>query len=313
MEFSKTTRNAFDALFYLIWTIVKEQWKTLLALIIFIGIIIPLPKIIASEGGYQSTTIGIMGLFYTLPILLITLVYLPMVHNQIYSSSIKKRLNASGVSSKLYAITMILTFTIVALSAYYLLSIIAFLIWNNSTFIYDTGSETFELPVWFMQKTNWLSMIILAPISIFGLSATGLFIGRLKIAEIVKGVAVFFFIALLILMSRTIFNPLFADMTANNEWSYDGDELLNSEVKKQAMLMSNIFILNPWGSMLFTLQDSLNSEFHKVVNVGFNEWTNDGIYQITWDKTVNSGRLFALIWASISSIVLTTFSIFTMK
>lgn len=304
---SNTRKNAFDALFYLIWTIVKQQWKTLLAMIIFILIIIPLPKLIAMQGGYQTTPNGIIGLFYTLPVLLITLVYLPMVHNQIYSSSIRKRLKSSGVSEKIYATTMILLFSAIALVAFYFLALVANLIWMNSTFQQETNpaGDLVNIDVWFQRSINWLSLLVLSPIAIIGMSSTGLLIGRMKISEIVKGVLIFLFIVVLILMSRTIINPIYSDMGIGESVPPDYDAVVNPA----AIVMNKLFIANPWGSMLFTMQDSFDSYVHQLVAA------DSGGYEslpIISEKFKN-GRNAALVWSSISSVGLCLTSIFTIK
>ncbi len=92
---------------------------------IFSLILIFIPAPIAKNGGYENTPVGIIGLFYSMPALIITLVCVPMVHNQIYSSSISKRLKASGVSPYIYAIVMISLFALVALVVFYFMALMA--------------------------------------------------------------------------------------------------------------------------------------------------------------------------------------------
>lgn len=250
-----TRKNAFEALFYLVWTIMKQQWKIFVGVLIVSMIIIPLPKLIGEQGGYINTSIGLLGLFYTLPVLTITLICLPMIHNQIYSSSIKKRLNASGVPSKIYALVMITFFALVAMVVFYGMAFLAWAIWNGTTlqeFIYDVdGNQTINEYLLWNFSINWLALLLLTPIAIFGLSATGLLIGRIELSEIIKGVIIFLFIIIAIGMSRTIFNPMNSDMALS---SYSN-----------AVHYSKIFVFNPWGSMIYTMQHSFDQETHSLV------------------------------------------------
>ncbi len=296
-----TRRNAFDALFYLVWTIVKQQWITLLCLIVFIILLIPIPKVFVANGGYETTPNGIIGLFYTLPVLLITLVYLPMIHNQIYSSSIRKRLSASGVPPMIYALTMIFLFAAIALVVFYGLGIIAWLIWNNAEYHNPNFPEE-STPIWAGHAVNWLSLLLLSPIAIVGLSSTGLLIGRLKMPEIIKGISIFFLILIVILMSRTIFNPLYSDMSEKYEPS-TGDYVINNN----AILLSKIFILNPLGSMLYTLQDSYDHLLHSAAFIS----SLDHIDQM--ESGAFTGQTFALVWSLISSTAISAAAIFTNK
>ncbi len=292
-----TQKNAFNALFYLVFIIVSQQWKTLIALIVFTLIIIPLPKVFVANGGYETTPNGLIGLFYTLPVLLITLVYLPMVHNQVYSSSIKKRLNASGVPPTIYALTMILLFAAIALVVFYSLGIVAWLIWNGATYIEINQTPPETTFIWSANTVNWLSLLLLSPIAIIGLSSTGLLIGRIRISEIIKGLTIFFFILITVLMSRTIFNPLLSDMALSD---YDSTKL-----NENAIFLSKVFIVNPWGSMLYTLQDSYDHILHGVVGSGLE---HADMWEGAW-----SGQTLTLVWSTLSSILISSAAIFTHK
>lgn len=306
-----TRKNAFEALFYLVWIIIKEQWKILIGILIFILILFPFPKIIALNGGYENGPNGIIGLIYTIPVLTITLICLPMVHNQISSSSIKKRLKASGVSTKIYSLVMILTFTLVSMALFYLSLSLTYFIFNNSTVSLDEGEFTSVKEIWFENKANWLAILLLAPISIFGLSSIGILIGRIKISEIIKGVLLFLIIIISILMSRTIFNPLNSDMVQIYDdappLSFEGVPIVQ---KGFGVLLAKIFIINPIGSMIFTMQHSMDSVVHKLVSLP--SWTEDPAYAEIFSRTkVFVGSELTIIYSTIFSISILPIAVIT--
>ncbi len=73
----------------------------------------------------------------------------------------------------------------------------------------------------------------------FGLSSTGLLIGRLKLSEIFKGLTIFLFIVIAILMSRTIFNPL------NSDFAYPSSDMPEGVQSPKSIKLFKIFMLNP--------------------------------------------------------------------
>lgn len=233
-------RNAFLAMFYLVFVIVSQQWKFIVGLLVVTIIMIPLPSIIAGEGIYYQG-VSMIALIMFLPSLFISLILMPTIQNQIGSSSIQKRLNASGISKQLQSFTLVLFISLLSLAILYLMVGMVWMIFNNASYTsYDYDLEKDVSTIWYKFSIELITMFIFAPIIIIGFTSTGSLISKIKINEIAKGVIVFLFIIFaVILFSRTFFQPL--------DWFYDKDQI------GKLVKYNKIMFWNPWGTMYYTI------------------------------------------------------------
>lgn len=251
-----TKTRAYRALGILVLRLLKEQKGMIIGFSIFSLILLFLPMFVLNEnflndllGGEMTSSnfynSGVESLYTWvtwIPSLAITLVFLPMVHQQIFSSSISKRLKASGISTLTYTLVMTGSFALTATITFWVLSII-------SQTIYSSSISVFEFNI------NWVTFLIVTPIIWISFSSTGILIGNLKIPEIVKGIAIFFIIAIIVLTSVTVLNE-------NNLDLYDiaGIKYRNT-----------MFLINPWGLMIHTVNSTLlpksNDQSFMIVSI----------------------------------------------
>lgn len=233
MNFKNTTSiNALKAMFMLIWKLLKEQKIFLISFLVFMIICAIIPLFIYNSiyvndsWNWKENEGGLFTLVSWLPSISITLAVIPMVHQQIFSSSILKRMKASGINSLTYLIVMVGVFSIVATLTFWILSILTQGLYS---IYYD--KYTFDF--------NWISFIFLSPIIWVSFSTTGVLIGNLKINEIFKGIFIFIFIILVIFMSFTLI-------------SFSEQGTLFKEKMKIFF-----FFINPWSMMINLVNSSI--------------------------------------------------------
>ncbi len=291
-----TIFDSFTAIFYLVWQIAKQQWKLLLSLMIISLFMLPAAPLFFSMNTDYKTSAGLIAGFAILPSLLILFVFLPLVNNQISSSSIEKRMKATGVSQSIYSLVMIVAFSALALIVYYFMIIISILIYGGH--VYDFSSMNYI--IW-NADLQWWALLTIVPISFIGLSSTGVLLGRWKIPEIAKGVVVFLIIIFLLSMSRTVVSPY--DMIDKN---IEGSEIVYKNVDKAKNLDRIFLYLNPWGSMVYSIQYGMtgsviaSSYFSQVIS--YEEVHNLESFITTYDiwKTL----VYSVIWSGLIASLL---------
>lgn len=241
-------QNAFVALFYLIWTILKEQWKIIFFLIIITLLFMPLPIILFSLNENFRMSTGLVSVFAAMPSILTLLVVLPMVFSQINTSSIKKRIKSVGISESIFRFSMMMLFTLVAIVLYYFMILVAMIIFSSHEF-YDHGEWTMGSDpvsyIIYQIDSIWWMLIFVTPITMFGISTLGILISRWKLNDVIKGVSILFIILFILLTSRLILSPL--DLSIYNE-DVDGVAVISdSNIRFYNILR----FLNPWGNMIF--------------------------------------------------------------
>lgn len=235
METTKntTSMNALFALFRLVMRLLKEQKGMLIGFGILIIVIMFLPLIVFKDeelatASEMSRVVSFFTWSAWMPSLLITLVILPMVHQQIFSSSILKRLKSSGISSTQYGLVMIGSFSIASIVSFWTLAIL-----TQTLYVIVFSSFDFHI--------NWFTFIFVTPIIWVSFASTGILIGNFKIPEIVKGIIIFFIIAIIVIMSMTVLNPENMD-----------SDLIGGEKLKLAFLT-----INPWALMINVVNGSM--------------------------------------------------------
>lgn len=233
-------KKSVSALGYLIWILVKEQKIALISFCIISVFVIFMPVIISLS--FTNLNINIEGIvvlsIYILP-LIISLVFLPLIHQQIFSSFILKRLKVAGISSMMYALCLIAIFSIVS-------TIICWIAIFTILPIYSLiGAMNFNL------SYSWITIILMVPVIWITFSMCGLLIGSLKVKEMFKGILLFCVIIFVITTSYTVFN------------------LLKSSIYYPSMIgihlagyLSIELIFNPMGLMLFLLQSMIIESSH---------------------------------------------------
>ncbi len=286
-----TLLDSFTAIFYLVWVIAKQQWKLLISLMAITLLMLPAAPLFFSMNEDYKTSAGLIAGFAILPSLLILFVFLPTVNNQISSSSIQKRMNATGVSSRVYNLVMIISFAALALVAYYFMIIISILIYSGH--VYEFSHEQY---IMWNHDLQWLALLTIVPISFIGLSSTGVLIGKLKMPEIAKGVVVFLIIVFLLSMSRTVVSPY--DMI-DSYWN--GSEVVTSNVDKAKKLDRIFLYLNPWGTMVYTIQYGMTGGV--IASTYSSQFTTSGdITSLEYFETayaVWKTLLYAVIWSGV--------------
>lgn len=232
---------------YLIWIIAKQHWKLLLVLMVTSFVLIPLPKIFYSMNYDFKNSAGLIGSFTILPSLLTLLVFLPIVNAQIKSSSIQKRMKASGVSFRNYTFVMIISFALLALAIFYGMLIISVIIFDGNQYWIDT----MYVEIW-NKEIVWWSLLLITPISFIGLSSLGILLSRWNAPDIGKGFATFLIILILLALSRTIFSPL--DALSESRLDPNSDNYSLARINKLKTLDTLLFVLNPFGAMVFSAE-----------------------------------------------------------
>ncbi len=230
--------DAITSITYLIWVIAKQQWRLLIFLMVCSVLLLPAPRLFFSMVEEFKLAGGLIASFAILPSLLILLVFLPVVAKQVSSSSINKRVKASGMRGWVVSISTMVIFTLIALVAYYIMITISVIIFSNTQY------EHYDA-IWVIWSAdlNWLALITIVPISFYGLSTLGIFLGWIKMNDIPKGIIVFLLILFLLIFSRTLISPLdFYDPSVS-----DADSML----KKLTELDNKMLYFNPWGAMVF--------------------------------------------------------------
>lgn len=300
-----TKMNAFDALFHLVWILLKRSWMILLGILIVSIFFLTLPVIVITNNDWDcALNYGSMGLGFVFPVLSINLILLPIINEKIYSSSIKKRLKASGVPMKIYSIVIMIVFTLVSLIIFYTLMIIVLYSYQGDN--YRIGwDDNISKPIygqWYYPELNWLSILLLAPISIMGLSATGLLISRMRFNELIKGIGILIFIVVIIFMSRTVFNPYNSDMLP---YPVGSNVLIDSDMKK-IETVNTILFLNPWSTLIWTMESTiLTPQFTSIADHG---WADYGIEIFN-----NIKPWYSYVYSFIFSITIIVSTIFTSK
>ncbi len=286
---------------YLVWIIAKQQWRLVLGLTICTLLIYPAPALFFSMAEEFRLSYGLIADFAFMPSLLILLVFLPVVNTQIGSSSIQKRLNASGVSSRIYTMVLIVSFAILATLLFYFMIVVAAMLFAGKvTTVYD------ESYIIWNPDIQWFSLLTLTPIAMVGLASTGVLISRWKAPDIAKGVATFLIVIALLSLSRTILTP------------YDsinmGEDSYNSDLKKAKHLDNMLLYLNPWGSMVFSAQygmigNILGSSFDLTHNTEYIEGVPTDVAGFETIINISNTILYSLVWTT----ALTWLTVYTSK
>ncbi len=241
MEVNTNKTRAYSALFYLITRLVKEQKGLLITILVFSIILALLPifnywiiknnhpneEIIFSNWELKVFS-GFFGWVTWVPPLLTCLAILPILHRQIFDSSILKRLKASGISAVAYSVVMIGSFALISTVMFWTLSII-------TQPIYASMYGGYQM------QFKWLTFIFVTPIIWVAFASTGVLIGNWQIPEVLKGILIFFIFGIITVFSSTIMTP----------------EILNiypiAATKYEAILLG----LNPWALMINTVHHSI--------------------------------------------------------
>ncbi len=245
----KRISRGISALLSLIFSLVIQQKKTLISIIvIFFILIIPMDIFSILDPTNIFIRLFVDGLptmtVAFLPIMIL-LVFLPTIHEQIYGSSLVKRMKSTGITPLIYISAVSIIFGLLALAIYYILSIVSLLMfaWSMSTY-----------------EINWFNFVIMPIFYIIIFTSTGLFIGSLKLSQIVKGVIIFTFIIFIFVTGYTLISP---------------DEFL--QTYSQISVAYWILFLNPWALTMF----SMKSAFSNTASMGLDATIITTIYIIS--------------------------------
>ncbi len=296
----KEQKRIYNSVFYLLSILLRENWILVLGIFIFcLGIWIPLCYFY-TKGDGSMLGYFLMSSIIIMPIVLITVILIPTIHEQISSTSIKMRMKTSGLSFRIYAISMILFFTILLIALFFLMLPIYYSLFNQviTTSYAGTdmeGNYLYEDVIQYQMAFSWLNALILAPISIMGLVSVGFLIGNIKINEIVKGIIILF-ILVLFFANLYVMDPLGKLKEFDPSESYTNLEgFANQRVK-----MAHIIMLNPFGSLSFTLNTSVNSGYYPVKTeyfVGVNDALS--IIGCSTSKIVTQGQIAGSIYSGL--------------
>ncbi len=223
--------KAYRALFYLVTRLLKEQVGLLVTILVFSLIIAILPLLFVGKSDTIVVSYGEVGFFgwvTWVPSLLVCLAILPIVHQQIFSSSILKRLKASGITSMTYAIVMIGAFALTATIMFWVITLI-------SQPIYASIYNGYDLSI------RWFSFVFVTPIIWWAFATTGILIGNWRIPEILKGILIFFIFGIITVFSMTVMNTEILDFD------------YFSGLKTTYLLLA----INPWGLLINTVHYSV--------------------------------------------------------
>ncbi len=245
--FSKDVKNLYSSILYLIFTILKQKWLTLLLIVLFCLLIWTPFSLWFTEQGSESVGYYVMSLFVILPITLIAFILIPIVHQQIFGSSIKLRMEAAGLSFKAYSFSLILIFTIFLTLLFYALCCIFAITFNV---IYDFNTyQSSDIPL-YHTSFGILEMIFLPVICITGLTSIGVLIGFIQMNEILKGLMIF------VLLVFTFF------FSAGSTWTL----IFNSSNVTSNIQTFRMFLLNPFSTITYAFQTTINSDYSVVLN-----------------------------------------------
>ncbi len=234
----KIKRRPNSALLLLISRILKEQKGLLIFIAIFTVIIVLLPLSISWIPGFderdemgRTELIAISGFFgwvTWIPSLFICLAILPIVHRQIFATSLLKRIKSSSITSINYVLVVVGLFALTSTILFWVISIISQPIYANA---YNEYEFSFQ----------WITFIFITPIVWIAFATTGLLIGHLKMPEVLKGILIFLIFSIITIFSSTILNPELLDM-----YPLDAS-------KMNTILLS----INPWALMINTVHYSV--------------------------------------------------------
>ncbi len=248
----------FKSILYLIWILFKENWKIILGIVVFCGLIwTPLAYFLTKDDG------GIVGYFAIstivfMPIILSSMIAIPILYQQISSTSIRDRLLSVGMSFRMLTITMVLFFTVVLLAMFYILLPIFAILFNEVIWldpggpIDSEGNRPLVEVIQFHATYGWFNILFLTPILMFGLSSIGCLIANIKIKEIFKGILVIFLL-LLFFINQATMNPIYY-------WIPSNQETMTSAALQQRINQFYLLSLNPFGTISYSLQTTINSE-----------------------------------------------------
>ncbi len=252
------SKDAITSLMYLILIILKQKWKLVITLLLLSILLIPAPQLFGLMLEDFKLASGLVAGFAIFPSLLILLVLLPIIWNEISTSSIEKRMNSSGIGKFYYSFVVMIIFTLLALVIYYFMLIITSIIFVGKEFKFDGyygAVEEWTQTKWmfFNFDIKWFTLLVLTPISMFGLSAAGVLISKIKIEPSFKLILVFLGIIYLLVFSRTLLSPL--DFISRNDFDTSNNAYINNgHVQKLRFLDSLLLLTSPLGSMVYTIQ-----------------------------------------------------------
>ncbi len=301
---SKENKNAFMAIFYLIYIILVEKWLTLL-IIVLVTLFLWTPFAIwwtRNDGG--NVGYYVMSLIVLLPIISTSLILLPIIHQQIFSSSIKMRMEATGVSAKLYAISIITLFSLLLIAIFYFLLILFVIFFSE---VYAINSQNDSLVLQFKASYSFINLLFLPAICIVGFVSVGVLISMIKINEILKGILILFLIFFTIVLNQGTINNIYdLNYALAEAHPQDLDGLMfviNSNVRKFYLLS-----LNPLGTMTYTFQTTINSSAIEIIGGNYNYETINDILNIvgkSWDGIYLNTQIIGCLYSfSIFGIVL---------
>ncbi len=241
--------DVFNASTYLIWVILKQQWKLLILVLVSSLLIFPAPMLFFSMMEDFRLAMGLIADFAILPSLLLLLVIFPLICSQISSSIIQNRLKTMGMTEWIYNLTFVILFALVATVLFYFMALLSYAFFSNYEF-YHYGK------LWMLWNGEivWLALIFIVPISMIGISSVGFLISKWKVHDIIKGVVIFLFIIWLLSMSRVVLSPL------DSVWFYEDGTLATGEeaaFKSMKRLDNALLYLNPIGTMVYSIQYSI--------------------------------------------------------
>lgn len=248
------TRDALYSLVYLINKIAIQQWKLLLSSLLILILFFPLPILFFSFNENYRMSTGFITSFAMLPSLIVLLIFLPIVYSQINSSSIKKRVSSVGISSWIFTLSISLYFTLIAIVVFYVMIIFTTLIYSGHEFYnhgeYVVGNDPVKY-ILFRINVQWLTLLLIVPISFYGLSTLGILISLWKVPDNLKGFMTFIILLLLLATSRLILSPL--------DWTEEQD-MVEVVTDRGIAIYNWLRFLNPWGSMVWTIGYSISGD-----------------------------------------------------
>lgn len=274
------TKNLYSSVLYLVFVILKEKWLTLTLIILFCLLAwTPFALWWTKEDGGEVGSYT-MSLIPILPILLISFILVPIVHQQIFSSSIKLRMEAAGVPFKVYSISLIALFTAFLTILFYIL-ICLFAIFFNEVTVTVSDYDGYHTETHFKGSYGIAEMIFLPFICILGLVSVGVVIALAKINEIWKGIIIFILIVVTVLIN----NGSTYILSFENNDSIDPSTFVNHSIK-----LYNAFLLNPFGTIVYSFQTTINSDLSVVLGHTY----SNSVYLVETYSTHTLNGLFLM-------------------
>ncbi len=251
-------RNILKSILYLIYLVLLEKKYLLIGILVFCFLLWTPMALTWTKSDGSAMGYYFMSLIVTLPIISISLILIPIIHQQIFSSSIKLRMEATGMSMKYYGITMVLMFTALLTIIFYL-NLAIFSIFFSEVYGLDAQySDEMVYVLQFKASYSLINILILPVICISGLVSFGYLLSLIRINELIKGIIIFVIIFLSIFVNFGTINPMLkiGEVISNDSMGNVNVAMLT----KQKIMLSNLILLNPIGTISYSLQTTINSD-----------------------------------------------------